>query len=61
MSENKKPMHILSQDEVNKMLINHETRISRIEGSTKLLMSLMGLNISINIAIFIILIKLLGV
>ena len=62
--ENEYKIHIkdidpinLSDNEIYKILLNHEKRISRIEGAYKIIIALLTLNISLSITLLTIIMK----
>jgi len=65
MKENEYKIHIndidpinLNDNEIYKILLNHEKRISRIEGAYKLIIALLTLNISLTITLLTVIMRL---
>ena len=63
--ENEYKIHIkdidpinLNDNEIYKILLNHEKRISRIEGAYKLIIALLTLNISLTITLLTVIMRL---
>jgi len=65
MKENEYKIHIndidpinLNDNEIYKILLNHEKRISRIEGAYKIIIALLTLNISLTVTLLTIIMRL---
>jgi len=65
MKENEYKIHIkdidpinLNDNEIYKILLNHEKRISRIEGAYKLIIALLTLNISLTVTLLTVIMRL---
>ena len=65
MKENEYKIHIndidpinLNNNEIYKILLNHEKRISRIEGAYKIIIALLTLNISLTVTLLTIIMRL---